>query len=242
MPRPPLIFEPHTHTNFSDGMNYKLMVKASIKLGVDVLTITDHNTMKGIEPARKFASLVNKKYNSNLIIIPGEEVEIENDIEILAYFLNEPIKAKLSMGEAVDQIHDQDGLVALPHPFRPPLNYKKSFNLLEQYSIDGIEIWNFNFPPFLNKRSCALAKKFPKKFQVGGSDAHFYWMLKMVKNYLYAEPDLESIRKAIIKNQIKVENNWKALPFFMFYFHRFVRKHRKELRDIIFKINKKNFD
>ena len=60
-----LIFEPHTHTNFSDGMNYKLMIKASIKLGVDVLTITDHNTMKGIKPSLKFLKLVNKKYDSN---------------------------------------------------------------------------------------------------------------------------------------------------------------------------------
>jgi len=218
------------------------MIKAAIKLNIGVLTITDHNTMKGIKPSLEFLKLVNRKYDSNLIIIPGEEVEIEGDVEILAYFLNEPIKAKLSMAEAIDQIHDQDGLVALPHPFRPPLNYKKSHKLLKNHKIDGIEVWNFVFPPFINKRSCALAKEFPKKFRVGGTDAHLYWMLRMVKNYLYADPDLESIRKAIKNNKIKIENNWKALPFFLFNFHRFVRKHRKELREIMFKINRKNFD
>ena len=99
----PLLFESHVHTNFSDGMNFKLMLKAAVKLKIDVIAITDHNTMAGIKPASSFVKLLNKKYGSNLILIPSEEIEVDNGIEILACFLNEPIKAKLSMGETIDK-------------------------------------------------------------------------------------------------------------------------------------------
>ena len=228
-----LLLEPHVHTNFSDGMHYKKMIKAAVKLNINVMAITDHNTMRAFKPSTKFLKECNKKYQKNLMLITGEEIRAKGNIEILAYFINEEIKPNLSLGESIDQIHEQGGLVALAHPFRPPLYYNKAFDILKQHKFDGIEVWNFGFPPFLNERSCALAKNFPKLFRIGGTDAHFYWQLGLVKNFLRAELNLDSIFKAMKNNQNKVENVWLGIPYYFYYFHKFFIKNRKEIRNVM---------
>ena len=228
-----LLLEPHVHTNFSDGMHYKKMVKAAVKLNINVMAITDHDTMRGFKPSTRFLKECNKKYGKNLILIPAEEIRVKGNIEVLAYFINEEIKPNLSLGETIDQVHDQGGLVALAHPFRPPLHYKKAFKILKNQKFDGIEVWNFGFPPFLNERSCALGKNFPKLFRIGGTDAHFYWQFGLVKNYLKAELDLESIFNALKKNKNKVENVWLGIPYYFYYFHKFFMRNRKEIRNVM---------
>ncbi|MHA1786494.1 MAG: PHP domain-containing protein [Candidatus Helarchaeota archaeon] len=222
-----LLFEPHVHTNFSDGMHYKIMLKAAMKLGIEVIAITDHNTMEGINPAKKYIREVERKKNKNIVLIPAEEILVDTGFEILAYFINEPIKPRLSTSETIDQIHDQGGLAAIAHPLRMPLNYKSAFNILSSNNFDGIEIWNMGFPPFINKRTCSLAKQFPNLFKFGGTDAHFYWQFKLVKNYLQSELDLGSIYKAFKDNKNKVENVWLGIPYFAYYFHKFFLKNRK---------------
>ncbi|NHI92935.1 MAG: PHP domain-containing protein [Candidatus Lokiarchaeota archaeon] len=228
-----LKLEPHVHTNFSDGMDYKIMLKAAVKLNIDVIAITDHDTMGAIKPAMKFLKTCNKKYGKNLILIPAEEIRVKGNIEILAYFINEQIKPNLSLEETIDKIHEQGGLIALAHPFRPPLYYKKNVKILQNYKLDGIEIWNFGFPPFLNERSCALAKNFPKLFRIGGTDAHFYWQFGLVRNYLKSEPDIEGIFKALKNNKNKVENVWLGIPYYFYYFHKFFLKNRKILANLM---------
>jgi predicted metal-dependent phosphoesterase TrpH len=79
----------HTHTMYSGFTKYSFLsfpdsvttprtsIKVAKKLGLNVLCITDHNTIKG--------ALVAQKFNKCMVVI-GEEIS-SNDGEILGLFL-----------------------------------------------------------------------------------------------------------------------------------------------------------
>jgi len=56
------------------------IIKEALKLGLDCIAITDHNTAGNVEPALKIAQ------NNNLIVIPGMELESVEEVHLLCYF------------------------------------------------------------------------------------------------------------------------------------------------------------
>lgn len=86
----------HTHSTFSDGIYTPTkLVKKAEKLGLYALALTDHDTISGLEEARKAAA------GKNLLFINGIEFSVTNpDSEVHMVGLNfrddpEPIKKKL---------------------------------------------------------------------------------------------------------------------------------------------------
>ncbi len=82
----------HVHTNYSDGFNSpkELIDKAKNK-GIDVLGISDHDNLAGIEEATEYGKKVGVE------IIPGVEISsdiMDREIHILGYFV-EPGNAEL---------------------------------------------------------------------------------------------------------------------------------------------------
>ncbi len=76
----------HTHTNYSDGYYSpaELLQKALDK-GIGMISITDHDSVSGVNEARKFSSKI------GIEIIPGLEISTEigdNEIHILGYFID----------------------------------------------------------------------------------------------------------------------------------------------------------
>ena len=64
----------HTHSTASDGSCLpERLVELSLGLGLKALALTDHDTMEGVEPARRRAE------GTGLQLIPGVEIEIESD-------------------------------------------------------------------------------------------------------------------------------------------------------------------
>lgn len=160
----------HTHTMYSGFTRYSFLsfpdsvttpkksVRVAEKKGLDLLCITDHNSIKGAIEA--------KKYNSELVVI-GEEILSKNG-EIIGLFLNEEIKPGLSAEETIELIHEQDGIAFAPHPFSVYCSCvgKKLHGL----KLDGIEVFNSlhrdGFSNVLALESCNGHAK------LGGSDAH----------------------------------------------------------------------
>ena len=75
----------HVHTNYSDGFNspQELIDKAKNK-GIDVLGISDHDNLAGIEEATEYGKKVGVE------IIPGVEISsdiMDREIHILGYFV-----------------------------------------------------------------------------------------------------------------------------------------------------------
>ena len=77
----------HLHTTASDGrLEPKEIVSLAISVGLDVIAVTDHDTVDGVEPALKAAS------DSNLLkVIPGVEINTDvakGEVHILGYFID----------------------------------------------------------------------------------------------------------------------------------------------------------
>jgi len=160
----------HTHTMYSGFSKYSFLsypdsvttpkksVRVAEKKGLDMLCITDHNSIKGAIEA--------KKYNSELVVI-GEEILSKNG-EIIGLFLNEEIKPGLSAEETIELIHEQDGFAFVPHPFSVYCSCvgKKLHGL----KLDGIEVFNsLHRDGYSNAIALLNCNGYAR---LGGSDAH----------------------------------------------------------------------
>ena len=77
----------HLHTTASDGrLEPKDIVSLAVKVGLDVIAITDHDTIDGITPA-----LAAAKDFPSLMVIPGVEINTDvpnGEVHILGYFID----------------------------------------------------------------------------------------------------------------------------------------------------------
>jgi predicted metal-dependent phosphoesterase TrpH len=157
----------HTHSEYSPDSRTPLaaQAKALVAAGIDVVCATDHNTIEGALRLRELAT--------SLRVIVGEEVTTR-DGEIIGLFLEKPIPRGLSGEETIARIHEQGGVVSVPHPFSRNRLYHIKREALESLwsQIDCIEIFNAR-EAFAadNKRAEAYAneRKIPGAV---GSDAH----------------------------------------------------------------------
>ncbi len=98
-----MIFDLHVHTTASDGIYSPAeVIDQACALGLGGLAITDHDTVTGLQEARKQAD----KYGEILIVIPGIELNtdyLENEVHILGYFINGDDTALLNRLEEIKQ-------------------------------------------------------------------------------------------------------------------------------------------
>ena len=157
----------HVHTDWSDDGDNSVeqTLEMARARGVDVLTITDHDTIGG---ALRAASLA----GNDLRIIIGEEVSTSGG-HMIGLFLREEIPAGLTPRETAERIRRQGGLVFLPHPCNRLFGHGLSRSLDELDGlIDGIEVHNAqNARQVLNRRAAALAERLGLP-AVAGSDLH----------------------------------------------------------------------
>lgn len=77
----------HVHTTASDGrLTPEGIVRLAVKTGLNVIAITDHDSVDGIAPALEAA-----KAFSSITIIPGVEINTDvphGEVHILGYFIN----------------------------------------------------------------------------------------------------------------------------------------------------------
>lgn len=144
------------------------------KIGLGAVAITDHNTFLGSIEAQRLSN----KYG--VVVIPGMEISTTEG-EILAYGIKEKIPFRISPKEAIKKIHNQGGLVAVPHPFLKP-HPKKDFaaineNLILNLDIDAIEV----FSPIMGIQEYWLDFAHKNNLaEIGSSDAHMNTMIGSV--------------------------------------------------------------
>ena len=156
----------HTHSEYSPDSRTSLAAQAAaLKLaGVDVVCATDHNTIEGALRLRDMG--VQR-------VIVGEEVSSRAG-EIIGLFLEKPIPRDKSAEETIGLIHEQGGLVSVPHPFSRNRLYHIRREVLERLwpQIDCIEVFNGREAfAASNTRAEAFAKAHDIPGAVG-SDAH----------------------------------------------------------------------
>jgi len=213
-----LRFESHIHTNFSDGNFYKLMIRAAIKKRIDILAITDHNTMKGYEYCVRYAKECSKRNLGDIFILQAEEVECKEG-DILAYGITEQIKKGILLHEAIDNIHEQGGLAVVAHPFN--ISTSVSAVNIDKNTFDGIEIINFHCLDITNILAKRFATSRPSLFRIGGNDAHQPWAIGIVLNIIEAEPETDSILKSLKNKKIRVFQSPKSFPWRVHFFFKY---------------------
>ncbi len=178
-------FDLHMHTNYSKDckMEPSTIVNYAMKLGLDGIAVTDHETIKGGLAVKKIAP-------KELDIIVGSEIKTDRG-EVIGYFIEDEIPGG-TLYDVVDQIKNQNGLAIAPHPF--DLFRPNSLLPTDEDSkiLDGLEV--FNSRCMLHKTNKS-AEKFAKKYGLittAGSDAH---TLDEIGNSGVEVDDIEDIRK-----------------------------------------------
>ena len=152
----------HTHTTVSDGvMNPHTVVDRYLKLGYDILAITDHNAVTypwtGFSKLNPSVLSINRRAAGNLLMPEKFSFE-DRDQETLAmiaiegneysrhhhiggYFSNIPGSA--SIDESLQKLGDDDGIAMLFHPGRytPPLQWYVDLYLRYDH-LFGMEVYN----------------------------------------------------------------------------------------------------
>ena len=156
----------HMHTRFSPDseMSPEALVKRCVKVGLDCIAVTDHNTIEGAREVKRIAPFR---------VIVGEEVG-SSDGEITGLFLEEAVPRGLSPLETVKLIKSQGGLVSIPHPydrFRSSVITPRGIDEVLPYA-DIVEIFNSrNSLNADNRKAVELAEE--RGLLVSGvSDAH----------------------------------------------------------------------
>ena len=191
----------HIHTKYSEFGEYsffcfpdsveepKKAVKYAKKIGLDVIAITDHNSIKGARIARDFAK------GQGIEVIIGEEVT-SREGHILALFIDDKIKPDLGAEETIELIHDQGGLAIAAHPFGSMTNGLG--HKIHDLDIDGIEVFNALHRDGISNKIGQLNGSMMKKALLGSSDAHTKEMIG--SGYTLFEGNTsEDLRKSIKK-------------------------------------------
>ena len=154
----------HTHFSPDSETDPDKLVKRCLKVGLELIAVTDHNTIEGA---------LKVKDSAPFPVIIGEEIKTSAG-EITGLFLKETIPAGLSPIDTAHRIKDQGGLVSLPHPFdrfRSEVIDGKAINELIPL-LDIVEIFNSRNNLSADDRK---AEKFAKEHNLltsGVSDAH----------------------------------------------------------------------
>lgn len=157
----------HSHTEYSPDsrMTLRAFADAVAAARLDVIAVTDHDTIEG--------ALILREMDLPFRLIVGEEIA-SRDGEIIGLFLERPVPPYLSAEETVARIHEQGGLVSVPHPFSRNRRRRIRRAALERvvHQIDTIEIFNAreSFGAD-NRRALAFALQHGLPGAVG-SDSH----------------------------------------------------------------------
>ena len=152
----------HTHSSYSDGLgNPQEILECARKKGLDGLAITDHNTLEGYFKA--------KEGDSNLLLVPGYEVDTEaGHILVLGLEILPPKVESIRYDELIQWVRGHRGLTVLAHPAISRLHMDKWM----RSPPDAVEVLNASYPlKYFIQRGMKISERFGVA-AVGGSDAH----------------------------------------------------------------------
>jgi len=193
----------HIHSIHSyDGTSTvpAILKHVSEKTKLNVIAITDHDSMEGVNQAQELAP----KYG--LQVIPGCEIASAQG-HVLALFIHDRIPAGLSLIETLLLIGEQGGLAIAAHPEAKGTSSLRFETIREACShpfasqvLVGVEAFNgglvytrSNIPTVVQSARLPLA-------QVGNSDAHILSMIGNGASY-FPGSSIADLRVALKQKQ-----------------------------------------
>lgn len=156
----------HIHSKYSsDGiLEPEEIVRVAKERGLDGIAITDHNTIRGGQEAKKYET-------EDFKVIIGAEIMTEKG-EVTGLFLSKEVKSR-RFQDVMAEIKAQGGMVIVSHPFDGLR--RSAFHIITEYAglVDAIEGFNSGC---LFQRYNTRALEFAARHNlpiVAGSDAHY---------------------------------------------------------------------
>lgn len=171
----------HSHSIISpDGGITAAQYETVLEKGIlDAIAITDHNITR-------FARELHKTLGDRIII--GEEIKTKQG-EIVGLYLTETIPSGLSALQTAKRIHEQGGIVLIPHPFE---TLRKGMQLVDlekiRDDVDIIEVFNGRGRW---RGKAKQAATIAKQYDLAGcanSDAHGYPGLGVTYSVVSKQP------------------------------------------------------
>ncbi len=155
----------HIHSNHSDGKSsVREILEVAINRRIDIVSITDHNTVNGSLEALEIV----RDENLPIVILPGIEISTAQG-HLLAFGITQDVEAGIEMSEAVRIVRESGGITSLAHPFQ---FYRHGAVRLGCFKIvDCIEVFNAKSLGMFNRLSEFFCRRFGKG-KTAGSDAH----------------------------------------------------------------------
>jgi len=163
-------FDFHLHSWFSyDGLQSPAWIlRWADFVNLDAVAITDHDSFLGSRRALDICD------SFDVAVVGGMEVRTVEYGDLLALFIDEPIESR-EFDSVVGEIHDQNGIAVLPHPYR-------KFDTVPEWVIDAVDALegrNARSTDEQNDRARSLATR-TRLPVLGGSDAHAPWEIGTV--------------------------------------------------------------
>ena len=221
----------HMHTTYSDGVATVEEVLARIQdhTPLDVIAITDHDTIEGALRARDLAA----KHNYPFDVIVGEEVSTREG-HLLTLFLNKRIPPGLSIERSIELAHAQGGLAIVAHPFHRLFRFSVQREVMErlwrqpEVHPDGVETLNASFAGI----GCfGLATRITREryhwAETGNSDAHTPTAIGSARTS-YPGSGVADLRQALAQRQTAAQGGYWRLREYR-HLIAYSRAHKEEI-------------
>ena len=201
--------ELHCHNVFSNGnvgalepiydcnVTISKQLEQAHAVGLDVLFVTNHNTIDGFKQMLEYKK--NHQKFDALNVYPAEEVTTNNESHVLIYGLDHSIKSGLSLHEVLDEAKKQDAVTIAPHPFSllDALREDSTYcDLFEVFNSSNVDVYsNLKAKNFANEKGLHV---------VVGSDSHVQSTIGRSTNLIHSENKLDSVIDAMKHHKITI--------------------------------------
>jgi len=167
----------HMHSRYSDGLGsiQEILAFVGQRAALDVIAITDHNTIEGALLASELA----QKQDARFEVIVGEEVSTREG-HLLTLFIEQRIPPGLSVERSIELAHEQGGLAIIAHPFNRVFRHSIQLEVVDRLLCaplearpDGIETLNGSFAGIGSSHLAMTRNR--RRYgwpETGSSDAH----------------------------------------------------------------------
>jgi len=213
----PLRTELHCHNIFSNGnvgslepihdcnVTISKQLEQARIAGLDVLFVTNHNTIDGYKQMLEYKK--NHQKFDTLNVYPAEEVTTNNESHVLVYGLDHTIKSGLSLHEVLDEAKKQNAVTVAPHPFSLLDALREDSihcDLFEVFNSSNVDVYsNLKAEKFANEKGL---------YVVAGSDSHVQSTIGRSTNLIHSENKLDDVINAMKHHKITIESTAYVQP------------------------------
>lgn len=184
---------------FDCGIRIEDQLNAALTRGIDVLFVTNHNTLDGYQQILEYKN-AHTKFDG-IKVYPAEEITIDTQGHVLAYGLERRIRPGMLLEETLEEIRRQGAISCAAHPFAVTNGIRE-----RAIKCDMMESFNSNN---VDRFSNVIAERFAKEHEmksIAGSDSHVVSTIGSCVNTIECENNLDSLLDAMRRGRVEAKN------------------------------------